>query len=314
MTVLICGSMAFDNIMVFNDRFKNHILPDRVHNLNVSFMAEDKQVEFGGCAGNIAYNLNLLGVEAVPQATVGDDFSTYAQWMDECGISRSQIMELPGEHTSSAFIITDIDGNQVTAFHAGAMLRSHEIDVKGDIAIGILAPEGREGMLLHARQMKKAGIPFVFDPGQGTPMFTAAELDNFISDAGWLACNDYESRMICKMLNTEPAALAQRVNALIITRGGEGSDIYADGKHYRIPAAPVREAIDPTGCGDAYRAGLLYGLLHRLDWETTGRLASLMGAIKVECSGTQNHRFKRDEFNERFALARRGHSGSVWRL
>ena len=303
MTVLACGSCAFDHIMVFQGRFRDSILPDQLHALNVSFLADDKRMEFGGCAGNIAYSLNLLGVDVLPQAAVGVDFGNYAKHFDAAGICRDQIKVLDDEHTASAFIITDLDGNQVTVFHAGAMHRSHQVDIRVGADIGILSPEGREGMLLHARQMKDAGIPFIFDPGQGTPMFTADELIHLIDLADYLTCNEYEMELIMRKTDLTRAVIARRLQALVVTRGGQGSEIVAAGRHYTIPAAPIEALVDPTGCGDAYRAGLICGMIAQLDWEVTGQVASLMGAFTVEKNGTQNHAFTKAVFNERFERA-----------
>lgn len=299
---LICGSFAFDNIMVFNDRFKNHILPDKVHILNVSFLVPQLRREFGGCAGNIAYNLKLLGGDPLPMGTVGIDFEHYAQWMDDHSISREYVTVLDDTFTAQAFITTDMDDNQITAFHPGAMDFSHYnsvLDVK-DPAVGIVAPDGRDGMVQHASEFVHAGIPFIFDPGQGLPMFDGEELMNFIDQATWLTVNDYEWQLIQERTGKTQDEIAKYLDALIITKGPEGSLIYNNNEVYHIPAAKPSELKDPTGCGDAYRAGLLYGLTNNLGWEVTGRIASLMGAIKIEHQGTQNHSFEIDEFKKRF--------------
>ena len=298
---LICGSLAFDTIMVCQDRFKEHILADRIHMLNVSFLVPQMRREFGGCAGNIEYNLRLLGDVGYPMATAGRDFGPYAEWMDRCGVPRDHVRVVESEHTAQAFITTDLDDNQITAFHPGAMQQSHLNDVTAakDIAIGIVAPDGRDGMLQHAAQFAAAGIPFVFDPGQGLPMFGAEDLDRFVSQASWVAVNDYEWQMVQQKTGWSTADVAARVKALIVTRGAKGSTIHAEGREIAIPCARTGQVVDPTGCGDAYRAGLLHGLLHGLDWETTGRVASLMGAIKIETRGTQNHRFTPADFAAR---------------
>lgn len=302
MSALICGSFAYDTIMVFHDHFKNHILPEQVHILNVSFLVPDMRREFGGCAGNIAYNLNLLGGEGRPMGTVGKDFGPYADWMDRCGIDRTYIRELDGEYTAQAYITTDQDDNQITAFHPGAMNLSHEnrvADANGT-TIGMVSPDGRQGMIEHAEQFAAAGIPFVFDPGQGMPMFDGDDLLRFAEQATWLAFNDYEAKLMQERTGKSPQQLAEMVEAMIVTRGGEGSLIYTDGQVHEIPAVAVSSLQDPTGCGDAYRAGLLYGLMNDMDWEVTGRIAGLMGAIKIEHAGTQNHCFTMDEFAQRF--------------
>jgi len=302
MSALICGSFAFDTIMVFQDQFKKHILPEQVHILNVSFLVPDLRREFGGCAGNIANNLKLLGGEGAPMGTVGADFIPYADWMDEQGVSRDYLKEIYGSYTAQAYITTDQDDNQITAFHPGAMNFSHENKVSdaNDVTLGLVSPDGRLGMIEHAEQFAAAGIPFMFDPGQGMPMFDGDDLNRFVRQASWLAFNDYEASLMQERTGKTIEQLAQEVRAVIVTRGGEGSLVYAGDKLHEIPAARVGQLQDPTGCGDAYRAGLLYGLQNNLDWEVTGRIASLMGAIKIEHAGTQNHGFTFDEFNSRF--------------
>jgi len=302
MTALICGSYAFDNIMVFHDHFKNHILPDKIHMLNVSFLVPEMRREFGGCAGNIAYTLNLLGGDVMPMATVGSDFSPYAAWMDNCGISRQHLTVIDDSYTGQAFITTDQDDNQITAFHPGAMSESHRNTVAqaDDISIGIVSPDGRDGMIEHARQFKEAGIPFIFDPGQGMPMFAGEELKNFLQQATWLTVNDYEMQMFLDKTGLTPAEVAAQVDALIITRGGEGAEIVTRDRNIMIPVVAAEKIEDPTGCGDAFRSGLLYGLMNGLDWEVTGRIASLLGSIKIAHHGTQNHHFTLDEFKSRF--------------
>lgn len=302
MSALICGSFAFDTIMVFNDRFKNHILPEQVHIINVSFMVPDMRREFGGCAGNIAYNLKLLGGNPVPMATVGTDFAAYAEWMDKWEISRDYVKEIAHTYTAQAFITTDMDDNQITAFHPGAMSFSHQnkVNEAADIKLGILSPDGRDGMIQHAQEFVEAGIPFIFDPGQGLPMFDGTELRQFIEQAKWVIVNDYEWKLMAERTDLDIAQVVERVDALIVTRGSSGSTIYTKQANYSIPSVQVNAVNDPTGCGDAYRGGLLYGLLNDIDWETTGRIASLMGAIKVEHHGTQNHHFTSEEFKQRF--------------
>jgi adenosine kinase len=302
MPALICGSFAYDTIMVFQDQFKNHILPDKVHILNVAFYVPEMRREFGGCAGNIAYNLRLLGGEPVPMGTVGSDFGPYAEWMDYQGISRSHVLAVENTYTAQAFITTDMDDNQITAFHPGAMDASHlnRITDAPEITLGIVSPDGRQGMLEHAAQFVEAGIPFIFDPGQGLPMFGGEELKRFIDQATWVCVNDYESQLLQERTGLSPHEIAERVEALIVTLGGEGAHIYTDRQRIDIPAAPVSAMNDPTGCGDAFRAGLLYGLMNDLDWKTVGRIAALMGAIKIEHHGTQNHSFSVEEFRERY--------------
>ncbi len=299
---LICGSIAFDTIMVFQDRFKAHILPDKIHMLNVSFLVPQLRREFGGCAGNIAFNLRLLGDRGYPMATAGRDFGPYAQWMVQNGVPADHIKVLDDEHTAQAFITTDLDDNQITAFHPGAMQHSHlnAVSQAQDVSIGIVAPDGRDGMIQHAAQFAAGGIPFIFDPGQGLPMFGGEELRAFITQATWVAVNEYEWQLLQDRTKLSARDVAAQVQALIVTRGAEGSTIYTRDAEVTIPAVKPKAIVDPTGCGDAYRAGLLHGLMHELDWETTGRVASLMGAIKIESRGTQNHNFSIEEFKSRY--------------
>jgi len=302
MSTLICGSIAFDSIMVFRGRFKDHILPEKVHILNVAFLVPQLRREYGGTAGNIAYSLKLLGGDPLPMATVGSDSAAYLQRFEALAIERTHLREVADSYTAQAFITTDLDDNQITAFHPGAMSLSHlnEVPRDGSIRLGIVAPDGREGMLAHSTQFAEYGIPFIFDPGQGLPMFDAAELDTFLTQATYAVLNDYEAQLVIEKTGKSIAALAQKVSALIVTRGGRGSDIYLGGAVMHVPAARTSRIVDPTGCGDAYRAGLLYGLANGLDWETTGRLGAVMGALKIEHSGAQNHAASRDEIADRF--------------
>lgn len=301
MSALICGSMAYDTIMVFNDRFKHHILPEQVHILNVSFLVPELRREYGGCAGNIAYNLKLLGEEPLILATVGKDFGPYAQWLSTLGISSHGIKVLEDAYTAQAYITTDLDDNQITAFHPGAMSFSYQTEVPADagIDIGLLSPDGKDGMLAHAAQFVARGIPFIFDPGQAMPQFNGEELKALIDQATWLTLNDYEAQLMTERTGLGLEALAERVEALIVTRGGEGSHIHTAGSVIEIPPVKV-DPKDPTGCGDAYRAGLVHGIVQGYDWEVTGRIASLIGAIKIEQAGTQNHAFTRTEFDDRY--------------
>lgn len=302
MHTLICGSIAYDNIMVFNGRFKDHILPDQLHILNVAFLVPDLRREFGGCAGNIAYNLRLLGGEPLIMATVGDDHQPYAHRLDYLGLTQRHVRHVPQTFTAQAFITTDLDDNQITAFHPGAMNHSHlnHVHEASDIKLGIVAPDGREGMLQHAREFHAAGVPFVFDPGQGMPMFNGAELLEFVRLADFVAVNDYEGEMLQEKTQLRLDQIAKGVKALIVTRGAQGSLIFARGDQIEIPCVEAEKIVDPTGCGDAYRAGLLYGIASGMDWQTTGRLAALLGALKIAARGGQNHRFSRAEIGERF--------------
>jgi adenosine kinase len=305
---LICGSVAYDTILVFPDRFMSHILPDQLHILNVAFLVPEMRREFGGCAANIAYGLKLLGDRGVAVATVGRDFGPYRERMAAQGISLECIKVVDDAYTAQAFITTDLDDNQITAFHPGAMQYAHELKIADarqlapgrDFVLGIIAPDGRQAMMDHAAQFQAAGVPFIFDPGQGLPMFGAEELSAFIEQATWVAVNDYEWQMLQQKTGLSAADIVAQVEALIVTRGAEGSDIYTKKGTLSVPAVTPKAVVDPTGCGDAYRAGLIHGLLSGLDWETTGRIASLMGAIKIESRGPQNHEFTRAEFDARY--------------
>jgi len=305
MQTLICGSLAYDTIMVFHDQFKNHILPDKIHILNVAFLVPDMRREFGGTAGNIAYNLNLLGGKPLIMATVGDDFAAYANWLNDNSLDMTHVQRIANSYTAQAFITTDIDDNQITAFHPGAMNFSHENKVAdaGTVKLGIIAPDGRDGMFQHAREFREAGIPFLFDPGQGMPMFSGEELLEFVDMADYLALNDYEAQLMQEKTGQTLEALAKKVRALVVTLGARGSVIHAEGQRHEIPCVEADEVVDPTGCGDAYRAGLLYGMAQGWDWQTSGRLAAVMGAIKIASRGGQNHRASRDEIAGRFRKA-----------
>ncbi|MDR3056178.1 MAG: carbohydrate kinase family protein [Zoogloeaceae bacterium] len=299
---LICGSLAYDNIMVFPDRFKNHILPDQIHILNVSFLVPELRREFGGCAGNIAYNLKLLGGNPLIMATVGDDCASYLDRLKNLGLAATHVRQVPGSFTAQAFITTDLDDNQITAFHPGAMNASHlnRVSAAENVKLGIVAPDGRDGMLQHARDFAAAGIPFIFDPGQGLPMFSGDDLLNLLDIADYACFNDYEAKLTCERTGHSVEHLAKRVTALVVTKGGEGSDIYVRGERMEIPCVRAEAVIDPTGCGDAYRSGLLYGIMNNLDWLTTGRLAALMGALKIASRGPQNHISSREEIGARY--------------
>ena len=305
MNTLICGSIAYDTIMVFRDRFRNHILPDQIHILNVSFLVPDMRREFGGCAGNIAYNLRMLGGSPLIMATVGEDYQPYAYRLERLKLSQAHVRQVKDTFTAQAFITTDLDDNQITAFHPGAMTHSHlnHVSDAKDVTLGIVAPDGREGMQNHAREFADAGIPFIFDPGQGMPMFSGEELLEFMQMASYVALNDYEARMLQDKTGYTLQQLASMVKAMAVTEGADGSVIYVDGASLRIPSVKATAVLDPTGCGDAYRAGLLYGIAQGLDWTTTGRLASLMGSIKIASRGGQNHQLTRDEIGARYREA-----------
>ena len=305
MHTLICGSLAFDTIMVFQDQFKQHILPDQIHKLSVAFYVPEMRREFGGTAGNIAYNLQLLQGKPLIMATVGEDFAPYAAWMQKNKLAQTHIKPIANSFTAQAFIITDQDNNQITAFHSGAMVESHQNNVKDaqNISLAIIAPDGREGMFAHAKACFDADIPFMFDPGQGLPMFNGEELLHFIEMATYLAVNDYEAQVLQDKTGLNLEQLAAKVSALVVTLGGEGSHIYANGQRFEVPCVKADTIIDPTGCGDAYRAGLLYGIASGWDWPTCGRLASTMGAIKIASRGGQNHTPTREEIENVYASA-----------
>ena len=302
MSQLICGSMAYDTIMVFHDQFKNHILPDKLHILNVAFLVPDLRREFGGCAGNIAYNLKLLGDEPQIMATMGEDHASYSERLDALGISRQHIRQVQQVFTAQAFITTDKDDNQITAFHPGAMNFSHLNHVSEAVGVefGIVSPDGRDGMIQHAKEFVEAGVPFIFDPGQGLPMFNGEELSHFVSLADYVTVNDYEAELLQEKTGKTLEQIAKGVKALIVTLGAQGSIIFTGGKQIQIPCAKPSAIVDPTGCGDAFRAGLLYGLAHGMDWPITGRLASLLGALKIAQRGGQNHTFNRDGVASQF--------------
>jgi adenosine kinase len=305
MSVLICGSIAYDTIMVFQDRFKQHILPDQIHILNVSFLVPDMRREYGGCAGNIAYNLKLLGGEPLIMATVGHDATPYMERLAALDIPATHVRRIDDAFTAQAFITTDLDDNQITAFHPGAMNTSHEnrvSDARG-VTLGIIAPDGRDGMISHAQQFADAGIPFVFDPGQGLPMFDGEDLLRFLDLARWCTVNDYEARLLCERTGLTEAQIATKVEALIVTRGPEGSRVHTGGQVVDVACVPADSLADPTGCGDAYRGGLLYGLSRGADIVSSARLASVMGSIKIASRGGQNHAPSRTEIARRYLAA-----------
>jgi adenosine kinase len=302
MRTLICGSLAFDTIMVFPDRFARHILPEQTHMLSVAFQISDMRREWGGCAGNIAYNLHAIGGSPVVMGTLGNDGSGYCARLQDLGIATDGVRVIDDAYTAQAFIITDLDDNQITAFHPGAMNLSHRnrVDDVADIGLGIVAPDGKAGMQAHAAQFAARKVPFLFDPGQGLPLFSGAELAELIEQATYLAVNDYEAKLLSERTGWSIGDMAERVDALIVTLGAEGSIIHADGATYAIPAARANAVVDPTGCGDAYRAGLLYGVAAGWDWQRSGQLASVMGAIKIACRGGQNHVVDREIVADRY--------------
>jgi adenosine kinase len=300
--------------MNFEGKFADQILPEQIHILNVAFLVPTMRREFGGCAGNIAYNLKLLGGDPIIMATVGGDAAPYLDRLNQLQIDQTHIRQIEQAFTAQAMITTDQANNQITAFHPGAMNESHLNQVsaviaergksaKGATKFGIVAPDGRQGMWEHCHQLAESGIPFVFDPGQGLPMFNGPELLELVDIASYLAVNDYEGEMLSQRTGLSLDKVAQRVKALIVTKGAEGADIYFEGKCIAIPPVPAAKVVDPTGCGDAFRGGLLFGLESGMDWETTGRLASLMGSIKITHQGPQNHQMSKDEIAAQFKSA-----------
>ena len=299
---LICGSLAYDTIMVFPDRFARHILPEQTHVLSVSFQISEMRREWGGCSGNIAYNLKAMGGEPVVMATVGADGAAYGERLASLGIATDGLLTLPQMFTAQAFIISDLDDNQITAFHPGAMNASHENRVGdvADIALGIVAPDGREGMRMHVEQFANARIPFMFDPGQGMPLFSGPELVEMVDAASFVAVNDYEASLLSERTGLSLEAIARRVDALIVTLGAAGAEIHTEGTTLDIPAVTAEAVVDPTGCGDAFRAGLLYGIANGWDWQRSGRLAATLGALKIASRGGQNHPVTRDTVATRY--------------
>ncbi|HRE14875.1 MAG TPA: carbohydrate kinase family protein [Usitatibacteraceae bacterium] len=305
MSILVCGSIAYDTIMVFRDQFKNHILPDQIHILNVAFLVPDLRREYGGCAGNIAYSLRLLGEDPFIMATVGHDADPYELRLDRLGLSRKHVKRVPEHFTAQAFITTDVDDNQITAFHPGAMSDSHanRIAETSGVTLAIVSPDGRQGMLEHAGDLAAAGIPYVLDPGQGLPMFSGDDLRGMLAGAKCLTVNDYEARLVEQKMGVPLSRVAESVEAVIVTRGAEGADVMAGGQQIRVPAVKPESLVDPTGCGDAFRAGLLHGLERGFGWVKAVRLGSLMGSIKIAHRGGQNHKPSRGEIERRYLEA-----------
>jgi adenosine kinase len=305
MTSLICGSLAFDTIMSFHGRFSEALLADQLHKINVAFLVPSIRREYGGCAGNIAYNLKLLQGDPLIMATLGQDGAPYLDRLHSLGISDRCIRSYDDAYTAQAFITTDADNNQITAFHPGAMSNSHDNKVAdaGSVKLAIIAPDGRDGMLAHAKDCAEQGTPFIFDPGQGLPMFSGEELKHFIELATYVAVNDYEAELLTERTGLSLTAIAERLSALVVTRGEQGAEIYTAEQKFDIPVVKVENVVDPTGCGDAFRAGMLHGLNQGFDWMTIGRLASLMGAIKISSQGGQNHAPSLAEIEERFYSA-----------
>jgi adenosine kinase len=291
MAVVICGSLAFDTIMTFEGRFAEQILPDQLHILNVSFLVPALRRDFGGCAGNIAYSLKLLGGQPLPMATVGNDGAEYIARLEALGISTQFVRQVPDTYTAQAMIMTDRDNNQITAFHPGAMMQAHvtRVEPRPDIKLGIISPDGRDAMLEHAQQFKAAGIPFVFDPGQGLPMFDGTELAAFIEKSTWVTVNDYEGKMLSERTGWSSAEISRRVHGLVVTLGGEGCEVWIAGEKTVVPPVKASGIVDPTGCGDAWRGALLFGLEQGWSLARCAELGNKVGAIKIAHRGPQNY-------------------------
>ena len=304
-TSLICGSLAFDKIMQYHGRFGETLLADQLHKVNVSFLVPTLRTEYGGCSANVAYNLQMLGGDPLIMATIGQDGGEYLDRLGKLGIETRAIRTIGHAYTAQCFVTADLDNNQINAFHPGAMQFSHENNVAdvGPVRVAIIAPDGRDGMLKHAHDCARLKVPFMFDPGQQLPMFSGEELIQFINEASYVAANDYEFEMLMDRTGLTLPQIAGRLDALIVTRGEKGSEIYANGERFEIPCVPATAVVDPTGCGDAFRAGLLHGITNGWDWPTTGRLASLLGAIKIAHQGGQNHSFTAKEIAEKFEAA-----------
>jgi adenosine kinase len=305
MSILVTGSIAYDTIMVFPDRFRNHLLPDQLHILNVCFLTPEMRREYGGTAGNISYNLRLLGEDPLVMATVGEDIDAYLTRFAKLGIGTGHLKRIPGQFTAQGFITTDLDNNQITNFHPGAMNYAHENHVTRSLGarLAIIGPDGKQGMQQHARECAEQGVPFLFDPGQGLPMFSGDELGELLRLADYVALNDYEGKLLEEKTGRKLLDIARDVKALVYTQGSRGSIIFAGGQRHDIPCVQAESVVDPTGCGDAYRAGLLYGISHSWDWPSTGKLGSVMGAIKIAHRGGQNHALPEEEIQARFKRA-----------
>ena len=297
MASLICGSLAFDTIMNFEGRFAEQILPEQLHILNVSFLVPSLRRDFGGCAGNIAYGLKLLGGDPLPMATLGVDGDDYRKRLDDLGIGCEFVRTIADAYTAQAMIITDTDNNQINGFHPGAMEQAwrNRISARDDIRLGIIAPDGRDAMVQHAAQFTEAGIPFIFDPGQQLPRFDGAELRDFVGKASWIAVNDYEGKMLSDRTGWDTAEISRKVRGLIVTIGAQGSEVWIDGVKTHVPAVAAASVVDPTGCGDAYRGAWLYGLERGWSLERCAQLGNRLGSIKIAQRGPQNYTFDKDE-------------------
>ena len=300
MSVVVCGSLAYDNIMEFDGKFGDYILPDQIHILSVAFNVPRLRKEFGGCAGNIAYNLKLLGIEPIITATVGQDFDVYGSWLEKNGISKDAIKIIDNMYTAQCFITTDSNNNQLTSFHPGAMDEGHKnpIALTNNIEMAIIAPDGKQSTIEHAEQLHEQSIPIMYDPGQGLPMFNKDEIEKIIELSDWIILNEYEANLISEITGKQLTEIARNLKAAIVTKGNKGSEIFVGDKPIFIEPIKAKEDLDPTGCGDAYRAGLMYGICNQMPWQQSGKIGSMMGSIKVASHGTQNHTFNVKEILE----------------
>ena len=297
MSIIVCGSVAYDNLMDFEGSFGDYILPDQIHILSVAFTVPNLRKEFGGCAGNIAYNMKLLGMDPIINAAVGQDFDAYNQWLQKNDISTDNIKVIQDKYTPQCFITTDVNNNQLTSFHPGAMDDSHlnPISNRNDIEIAIIAPDGKLGTIKHAQEINDKNIPLIFDPGQGIVLFNKEEISNLVEMADYVVLNEYESTLLAEIMGEDITEIAKTLKAAVVTKGANGSDILVGDDLIHIEPISVENEADPTGCGDAYRSGLIYGIVNDLTWEQTGKLGSILGAIKVSHNGTQNHSFILEE-------------------
>ena len=291
MSVVVCGSLAYDNIMEFDGKFGDYILPDQIHILSVAFNVPRLRKEFGGCAGNIAYNLKLLGIEPIITATVGQDFDVYGSWLEKNGISKDAIKIIDNMYTAQCFITTDSNNNQLTSFHPGAMDEGHKnpISLTNNIEMAIIAPDGKQSTIEHAEQLHEQSIPIMYDPGQGLPMFNKDEIEKIIELSDWIILNEYEANLISEITGKQLTHIARNLKAAIVTKGNKGSEIFVGDEPIFIEPIKAKKDLDPTGCGDAYRAGLIYGICNQMSWQQSGKIGSMMGSIKVASHGTQNH-------------------------
>ena len=301
MSVVVCGSLAYDNLMEFDGKFGDYILPDQIHILSVAFNVPRLRKEFGGCAGNIAYNLKLLGIEPIITATVGQDFDSYGSWLEKNDISKDAIQIIDNMYTAQCFITTDSNNNQLTSFHPGAMDEGHKnpISLTDNIEMAIIAPDGKQSTIEHAEQLHEQSVPIMYDPGQGLPMFNKDEIEKIIGLSDWIILNEYEANLISEITGKPLKDIVKNLKAAVVTKGNKGSEIFVGDERIIIEPIKATKDLDPTGCGDAYRAGLIYGICHQMSWQQSGKIGSMMGSIKVASNGTQNHTFNVKEILEK---------------